>query len=70
MGLRLLVDGPRADAALAAASGRWRTATTTTTMGADSAQHQHLVQPEGAEEAARGLTGDVDRALRNARPRR
>ncbi|HEX9945734.1 MAG TPA: isocitrate lyase ICL2 [Thermoanaerobaculia bacterium] len=38
-----LVGGPRADAALAAASGR---TATTMAMGAGSTQHQHLVQTE------------------------
>ena len=38
-----LVGGPRLDAALAASSGR---TATTKAMGADSTQHQHLVQTE------------------------
>jgi isocitrate lyase len=38
-----LVGGPRLDAALAAASGR---TATTTAMGKESTQHQHLVQTE------------------------
>ncbi|CAN5744931.1 isocitrate lyase ICL2 [soil metagenome] len=38
-----LVGGPRADAALAASSGR---TATTTAMGKGSTQHQHLVQTE------------------------
>ena len=38
-----LVGGPRADAALAASSGR---TATTKAMGKDSTQHQHLVQTE------------------------
>src|ERR1019366_4472333 len=38
-----LVGGPRADAALAATSGR---TATTKAMGAGSTQHQHLVQTE------------------------
>ena len=59
-----LVGGPRSDAALAASSGR---TATTKSMGKGSTQDPASGADRGAQEAARGLAGAVERALQARR---